>query len=134
MHLHEEELPVVRRPREERLRLSAEPLPDVEEPLDASHLQSAERLRAEEPLDASHLQSAERLRAEEPLDASHLQSAERLRAEESLLQSAEEPLDADLFAEHPQSEEESPDARLCPDAELLKPEDSKASRTSWARS
>ena len=117
MHLHEEELPVVRRPREERLRLSAEPLPDVEEPLDASHLQSAERLRAEEPLDASHLQSAE-----------------RLRAEESLLQSAEEPLDADLFAEHPQSEEESPDARLCPDAELLKPEDSKASRTSWARS
>ncbi len=111
MHLHEEEPPVVRRPREERLRLSAKPLPDVDALLDASLLQSAERL-----LDA-------RLLAEE----SPLQSAERLP-------DAEEPLDADLFAEHPQSEEESPDARLCLDAEVLKSEDSKDTRTSWARS
>jgi hypothetical protein len=134
VHLHEEEKPqpvVERRPREESLLQSAErQLPVVDVLLDASHLQSAERLHvAERLLDASHLQSAERLHvAERLLDAeSLLQSAERLPAEE-------EPHDADLFAEHLQSAEESPDARLHLDAELLEEEDSQASRTSWAKS
>jgi hypothetical protein len=146
VHLHEEELLVVRLRPEERLHQSAEQLP-VAELLDVSHLHVeellAERLRpeeslllAEELLDVSHLHveelPVERLR----LDASHLLVEELpveslLHAEELLV---ERLLDADLFAEQLHPAEEFPDVRLCLDAELLQEEDSKASRTSWAKS
>ena len=144
MHLHEEELPVVRLRPEERLHQSAEQLP-VDAVLHVVRLRPEERLHqsaeqlpvAERLLDASLL-LAERLPVESQraADASHLLVEELpveslLHAEELLV---EKPLDADLFAEQLHPAEEFPDVRLCLDAELLQEEDSKASRPSWARS
>jgi hypothetical protein len=147
VHLHEEELLVVRLRPEERLHQSAEQLP-VAELLDVSHLHVeellAERLRpeeslllAEELLDVSHLHVEELpVESQRAADASHLLVEELpveslLHAEELLV---ERLLDADLFAEQLHPAEEFPDVRLCLDAELLQEEDSKASRTSWAKS